>query len=447
MAQSELLKLKGVDVEGLFGIYDHRIDLNVADRVTILHGPNGVGKTSILRMIDALLRNDLSWFRSVPFSRFNLRFIGGSAVEVRADRDDADRFTLELRVAGQSSRSTVVDLSRSRLAETVAGKVGFLERDVDRPGHWLDVRDGEVLTETEVLDRYGAAEEAGESSSSESPGWLRDFLSNANVHLIETRRLEQSRSEGRRRGLFFPVEFPPRNVLPSEASVNECSRDFRERLDRAMADYGRQSQALDQSFPQRLLSATDELSGKTIKERIGALNDFTQGLKEVGILDETPGFPFDAHSLEGIDSTQARVMTLYVEDTSKKLRVLEALAMRARLLLESLNGKYRHKRLRLDRGRGIVAESEQGTLGLDSLSSGEQHELVLHYNLLFRVRSNTVVLIDEPELSLHVAWQKRFLPDLLKIGELSHFDALIATHSPYIAGERSDLMVPLGEAG
>ena len=57
------------------------------------------------------------------------------------------------------------------------------------------------------------------------------------------------------------------------------------------------------------------------------------------------------------------------------------------------------------------------------------------------------MLIDEPELSLHVAWQKRFLPDLLKIGELSHFDALIATHSPYIAGERSDLMVPLGEAG
>lgn len=444
MAQSELLKLKGVDVEGLFGIYDHRIDLNVADRVTILHGPNGVGKTSILRMIDALLRNDLSWFRSIPFSRFNLRFLGGNAVEIRADPEDADRFTLELRVAGESAQSDVVDLSRSRLAETVAGKVGYLERDVDRPGHWLDVRDGEVLTEADVLNRYGAAGEVGESSL-ENASWLNDFLRNAGVHLIETRRLERSSPARRRRGL--PIDFPHRRIPRSAASVNECSRDFRERLDRAMADYGRQSQALDQSFPQRLLSATDELGGVTLNERIGALNDFTQGLKEVGILDETPGFPFDAHSLEGIDSTQARVMTLYVEDTSKKLRVLEALAMRARLLLESLNGKYRHKRLRLDRGRGIVAESEQGTLGLDSLSSGEQHELVLHYNLLFRVRSNTVVLIDEPELSLHVTWQKRFLPDLLKIGELSHFDALIATHSPYIAGERPDLMVSLGEAG
>lgn len=79
--------------------------------------------------------------------------------------------------------------------------------------------------------------------------------------------------------------------------------------------------------------------------------------------------------------------------------------------------------------------------------SGEQQELVLHYDLLFRVPSNTIVLIDEPELSLHVAWQKRFLPDLLKIVELSNFDALVATHSPYVVGDRGDLMVGLGDAG
>ena len=50
-----------------------------------------------------------------------------------------------------------------------------------------------------------------------------------------------------------------------------------------------------------------------------------------------------------------------------------------------------------------------------------------------------------PELSLHVAWQKRFLPDLLEIIETAKFDVLIATHSPYIVGERSDLMIGLGE--
>ncbi len=75
------------------------------------------------------------------------------------------------------------------------------------------------------------------------------------------------------------------------------------------------------------------------------------------------------------------------------------------------------------------------------LSSGEQHELVLFYELLFRLKPDSLVLIDEPEISLHPDWQLQFLDDLKKIIELSPFDALVATHSPLIIGERWDLAV------
>ena len=138
-------------------------------------------------------------------------------------------------------------------------------------------------------------------------------------------------------------------------------------------------------------------------------------------------------------------MTLYVEDVERKLRVLEDLASRLRLLLDSVNGKFWNKRMRLDEEKRLAAENQGSQrLPLDSLSSGEQHELVLHYDLLFRVPSNTVVLIDEPELSLHVGWQKKFLSDLTAIVELSGLDAVVATHSPFIVGDRDDLMAGLG---
>jgi predicted ATP-binding protein involved in virulence len=52
-------------------------------------------------------------------------------------------------------------------------------------------------------------------------------------------------------------------------------------------------------------------------------------------------------------------------------------------------------------------------------------------------------LIDEPELSLHVTWQKAFLTELMAIIRSVNFDVLIATHSPFIVGDRFDLMVPL----
>lgn len=68
---------------------------------------------------------------------------------------------------------------------------------------------------------------------------------------------------------------------------------------------------------------------------------------------------------------------------------------------------------------------------------------MLLYDLLFLVRPGTLVLIDEPELSLHVLWQKRFLPDLLAITSIANLDAIVATHSPFIVGDRQDLEVPL----
>ena len=137
-------------------------------------------------------------------------------------------------------------------------------------------------------------------------------------------------------------------------------------------------------------------------------------------------------------------MALYVNDTAQKLKVLEGLASHVRLLLDSLNSKFRHKEVRVDRNEGlVVAGKNNDLLPLDSLSSGEQHELILHYDLLFRVPPNTVVLLDEPELSLHIAWQRSFLSDLMDIVQLSRFDALVATHSPHIVGDRDDLMVEL----
>ena len=80
MAESELLRLQRIAVDGLFGTYGHDIQLKLEDRVTLLHGPHGVGKTVVLGMVDALLRRRLGYIRGIPFSRFSLEFRDGSIV-------------------------------------------------------------------------------------------------------------------------------------------------------------------------------------------------------------------------------------------------------------------------------------------------------------------------------------------------------------------------------
>ena len=429
--QLTLRRLKRIEVAGLFGIYNHRINLNLKDRVTLLHGPNGVGKTTVLQMVYALLTSKEEYFRRVPFERLSLEFDDGAVLELlEATKGKMAQGEFEIRLRTDStseSKSVKPDLS---LAEAIAAKIDYLEHDGD---DWIDMRDGERLTDAEVVRRHGRMA-ALRPPPDREPEWFRKFLGAVDSHFIEAQRLAQSR----RHSVWA------RRPEPVVSRVVECSRELKRRIDNTMADYGRRAQNLDQSFPQRLLQHSPKgniLSIKEIRSRMKDLDRKTDELKKIGILDEAPTHQFNF--IDNIDTSQANVMTLYVNDTAGKLEVLEDLASRARLLLKSLNGKFRHKQIRIDRKEGLAVDGDIGTLPLDSLSSGEQHELILHYDLLFRVQRNAVVLLDEPELSLHIEWQSKFLPDLTEIVELSGFDAIVATHSPHIVGDRDNLMVEL----
>ncbi len=85
-----------------------------------------------------------------------------------------------------------------------------------------------------------------------------------------------------------------------------------------------------------------------------------------------------------------------------------------------------------------VAFQQSGILStLDMLSSGEQ-QIVVRGAFLFRDAGklkDAVVLIDEPELSLHPEWQSRiidFYRHVLDDGHGKHPQIICATHSPFV---------------
>ncbi len=121
------------------------------------------------------------------------------------------------------------------------------------------------------------------------------------------------------------------------------------------------------------------------------------------------------------------------------------MAVRLELFKDILRHRFRHKTLTIDRTYGFKLESTvtKARLEPSALSSGEQNEVVMLYEMLFRVPENSLILIDEPEISLHIAWQEQFLSDLERIIALSPFDALVATHSPQIVSDRWSLTVEL----
>jgi predicted ATPase len=104
-----------------------------------------------------------------------------------------------------------------------------------------------------------------------------------------------------------------------------------------------------------------------------------------------------------------------------------------------VNSFYSNKMLRISNGKIYIDLADGTTLPLESLSSGEKHILVIFYRLLFQTEPGSLVVFDEPEISLHVSWQQRLGPLLNDICHLRDLQMLIATHSPQVIHDMWDL--------
>ena len=97
-----------------------------------------------------------------------------------------------------------------------------------------------------------------------------------------------------------------------------------------------------------------------------------------------------------------------------------------------------------EEGKLIVeAEYPQRKLSLYNLSSGEKQIVIIFACLIFGLPSGKsgIYIIDEPEASLHLAWQKNFVKSIREVN--SSIQLIFATHSPEIIGGYSKYAVRL----
>ena len=82
--------------------------------------------------------------------------------------------------------------------------------------------------------------------------------------------------------------------------------------------------------------------------------------------------------------------------------------------------------------------SNDNFFAFDGASSGEANILCSFISLISLIRDNSLIIIDEPEISLHPSWQAKYF-ELLKIATNYHKDChiMIATHSPHILSDLS----------
>lgn len=226
-------------------------------------------------------------------------------------------------------------------------------------------------------------------------------------------------------------------------SVNAYANELADNIQEKLAEYGTLSQSLDRTFPVRLVQkvSTNSLTNDQLIKKLDEVETKRKHLINAGLLDKDENTNFQIS--EQIDENIKQVLSVYIEDVENKLTVFDNLSQRIELMKKIINQRFAYKEINISKEKGFTFTCNGNSLSPTQLSSGEQHELVILYELLFKVKPNSLILIDEPELSLHVEWQVNFLKDLQEITQIANVDVLIATHSPGIIHDRWDLTVEL----
>jgi hypothetical protein len=247
-------RIHRIQTTGLFGSFDHEVTLKLEERVTIMCGPNGVGKTRLLECVKALCSGNLLRLMQVPFDTFLVELEDGSGVLVT-------RTELPQTVAAQRLHSASIFHSTERWLQispigATAGTKPWtptlqeLLLDTQRkrarhqhlvPGMWVD-DEGNVW---DGKDRPFTPEE--HDNSRNGPDWLREFVQRTNVTLLDTQRLKH-------RGTALAGALP-------QLEVERLAEDTVERMRAAREKYSAAAARLDGSYVSRFLDYVEAPRG------------------------------------------------------------------------------------------------------------------------------------------------------------------------------------------
>jgi predicted ATP-binding protein involved in virulence len=441
------MRIKQITVKHLFGIFDHTINLNMEERITIIHGKNGFGKTSILRLVNGFFNLKYSDIIAIPFQKFTIIFDDNSFVDVvKASTSKNKKSNVRPKInfnftsSDQKEKLTFYpNLLDGRNIPLLTRMIDDVIPGLGRVGaeKWIYTPTEEILDLEDIYERFGEylpKQFQKVDVDKEYPDWLKKIIDSINVRFIESQRLlDISNSAKIGRTIRMPITL---------YSVESYSEDLAENIQTKLAEYGQLSQTLDRTFPARVVQKKASLTDDELREKIDQLERERNQLISAGLLKKDEDSNFQVR--DSIDDSTRKLLSVYIEDVETKLNVFNDIYPKVELFKNIINKKYSFKSVTIDQSKGFIFTTQEGeVLSPTDLSSGEQHELVILYELLFKVKPNTLILIDEPEMSLHISWQQEFLKDLQEITKLSGLDILMATHSPDIINDRWDLTVEL----
>lgn len=309
--------IKGIAIEKLFGIYNYDIKIPQGENVSILTGPNGYGKTTILNIIRHLLNCEFWFFYFLEFRRILILFDSDKYIEIQksavAQLDYtllSDKDTVDLSGTLQSqAKIALKENQNNALIESFNVSniyIQRLRRTFMRASMFHESPEIEL---EDILEANYCLEE--DEYLIEQCKNLLMFVQEHNCNFVKEQRILVSksipRSVSERRNL----------ILSNEYTIDLIAKELKVFFSQKQVEFAQKSQRIDADFIQRLVSTECvQYENEVFYNKLDSLKEKLKKYRRYELVT-------DINLLEEYPTELKKILSLYIDDMENKISVFD----------------------------------------------------------------------------------------------------------------------------
>lgn len=433
------MKIKSLKANGVYGFL--KIDINFNNDISFITGFNGSGKTTSIRLLNAILTPSAKDLNLIPFSNLSVTITHdkktytinattlGNQIEIKIP----DHFKEKAIIPIYETDEIEYRYEEKERGDDFFNSIILKQRDNKIINFLLDIPspiflglERKIITDEPFESRFNRRRYIGGPSISLSHV-QKIMRSNLGYGILEVQQLLQEKISSIRHNIDLINQQQKNELIKNSFKYTKVTEVF----DNNLKLPEQESKLLERR--QEIESALESM-GMLDKELKNTLEDF---FKEISSLQEkkmqrnNDKNYFDIEWL--INSAQIKRINEFINIIDVSKVKIDAAYAPINSFQTIVNSYFQEsgKKIEVDPiGQLSLKRPDNKSISIEGLSSGEKQILIIFANSILRTRKDAIFIIDEPELSLHIGWQEKFIEDIQSIQSDSQY--IFATHSPEI---------------